>query len=194
MSIEIPNVSKTKMLFVTLFLNFCLFSSAQTEVLNQFDSAGKKHGKWLIYWNGIWKEMNDSSAAIYCRYTYYDHGQNLFPMGPCGRKKWKLESKPSQLLHIGKLILLDGKYSWIDEKGHLSSVQIFNKGEYIEAREMHSNDQVEQDFEYSKKYKDEFLSWKFTSYTKEGKVKYVGYFRKGEKGWMIYPDYSGNEK
>ena len=67
----------------------------QIEPLNKLDGDGKKDGKWIVYLDNNWKHIDDSTNAIYYRYTFYSHGTNLNPMGPCGGKGWKLESTNS---------------------------------------------------------------------------------------------------
>src|SRR4051812_11168604 len=100
---------------LSFFMTF-LSAFAQTEKIGQTDLQGKKDGKWIIYLDKNWKQV-DSSSALYYRYTFYDKGTNIYPMGPSGGKNYKLESTGS-----GKQ--LDGEYKWFDAKGKLSSVHI----------------------------------------------------------------------
>jgi hypothetical protein len=78
-----------KTITAILFLVVSLLSYSQTVKLNQLDSAGKKDGKWIVWLDADWKKIDDSTKAVYCRYTYYGHGTNIYPMGPCGKKNWK---------------------------------------------------------------------------------------------------------
>ncbi|MES2513338.1 MAG: hypothetical protein V4580_04310 [Bacteroidota bacterium] len=80
-------------LYTLLLFNFTLTAFSQNTSLNQKDSLGKKHGQWLVYWDANWKELTDSSQSVFHRYTVYDHGENIYPMGSCGAKDWKLESE-----------------------------------------------------------------------------------------------------
>lgn len=66
-----------------LFLGLTLNSLAQTEKLNQLDPNGKKEGKWIVYLDDYWNKV-DSSKASYYRFTWYDHGVNIHPMGTGG--------------------------------------------------------------------------------------------------------------
>jgi hypothetical protein len=75
---------------LSLFVS--VFVTAQTEKLNQLDDRGKKHGKWIVYLDNNWDKVSDSTKAVFYRYNYFDHGVSLYPMGPCGKKGWKLES------------------------------------------------------------------------------------------------------
>jgi hypothetical protein len=174
---------KTKFI---LFLFFCLtgFTYGQQISLNQLDSAGKKDGKWIVYLDDTWKEVKDSSDAKYCRYTYYEHGINLYPMGTCGRKGWIL-AVPAGSSRVGKLTLLDGEYEWHDKKGRLSSAHSFTKGEYVFCKEYYSSGKLMQHFDYTMKYKDQPHTWHMTIYDKKENVK-LYYFRKGNSGWMGY--------
>jgi hypothetical protein len=80
-----------KFIFFSIALCLSLFSISQTEKLNQLDEKGKKHGKWVVYLDENWDKLKDSTKALYYRYNYFDHGVSLYPMGPCGKKGWKLE-------------------------------------------------------------------------------------------------------
>ena len=107
----------TKSIFLILLFAVSANLLSQTKNLNQTDSSGKKNGKWFVYLDKDWAELKDSSKAVYFRYTYFDSGTNVYPMGPCGKKGYKLETTTT-----GKL--LDGEYKWFDAKGRLSSVHI----------------------------------------------------------------------
>jgi len=45
------------------------------------DSNGKKDGKWILYFDAKGDKVKDSTTAVYWRYTYYDHGVHIYPMG-----------------------------------------------------------------------------------------------------------------
>lgn len=64
--------------FLSLFLICATLSNAQ---LNKFDAKGKKHGKWVRYLDKFWNVLEDSTNAVYYRYTFYDAGVNVHPMG-----------------------------------------------------------------------------------------------------------------
>src|SRR6478735_7238402 len=105
---------KTHLSLSAFLLALTTLISAQSTPVNQPDSLGKKNGKWCVYLDKDWKKTNDSTSALYLRYTYYDHGTNIYPMGPCGGKGYKLQATTT-----GKL--LNGEYKWYDAKGRLSS-------------------------------------------------------------------------
>ncbi len=176
-----------KKLATLLFLFvFTSFTFGQTEKLNQLDNDGKKHGKWIAYLDRNWKYINDSTKAVYYKYTYYDHGTNLYPMGPCGRKHYKLEPVIDSKQ---KITLLDGEYKWYNSKGQLSSVHVFKNGEYISCKEYYSSGKISQYFDYTKKWKEQPLTWYMESYDKNGKIKLSLYFKPDDKG--KYPTTQG---
>ena len=167
-------------LYTLLLISFTLTAFSQNNLLNQKDSLGKKHGKWLVYWDSNWKELKDSSQSVYHRYTVYDHGENIYPMGSCGAKGWKLEStgNPSTKL-------LDGAYKWYNSKGQLSSEHLFKNGEYLDCKEYSSDGKLNQHFAYSKIYKDKPNTYGIYQYSK-GNTKYY-IMCKGPNGWAFYP-------
>lgn len=69
-----------KLSLILLFL-FALTTIGQAQDLNKYDEKGKKHGKWKVYLDKYWKVLDDSSKAVYYRYTFYDHGENQHQMG-----------------------------------------------------------------------------------------------------------------
>ena len=98
--------------------------------LNQYDAQHKKHGPWVVYLNSWWKEVSDSTRATYRKYTWYDHGENLYPMGPRD-KHWKLVHKDSSDSDSSRIKLLNGSYTWIDKKGVTRGIDVFSKGQYV---------------------------------------------------------------
>jgi hypothetical protein len=164
----------TSLLF---FFSFTLLSFGQTDNLNQLDSSGKKDGKWIIYWDRNWRSISDSAEAIYYRYTFYSHGTNLYPMGPCGGKGYKLEKTGEGQDQQSKIKLLDGEYKWYDSKGKLSSIHVFNKGEYVSCKEYYSSGELNQYFDYTKKWQGQEHTWYLTIYDKKGGLIHDYYFR-----------------
>jgi hypothetical protein len=82
------NLAVKLLCFVFLFqVAVCL-----SQETNKYDENGKRHGKWLVYLDNNWKRIDDSTIASYKKYTYYDHGVNIYPMGPSGKKGYRLES------------------------------------------------------------------------------------------------------
>jgi hypothetical protein len=175
-----------KFLALLFFCGFTVASFAQGTQLNQYDSNDKKHGKWTVYLDHHWKEVKDSSEAVYYRYTQYDHGFNIYPMGPCGKKKWKLESTVKPSTQNGPH-LLQGEYKWIDDKGRISSVHDFKNGEYQSCKEYDSDQILKQHFDYTRKHKRQPHNYYVHIYDNGKKGKDVSYaMRNGEKGWMLY--------
>lgn len=159
---------KTSLLFFALAIS--QFLSAQNSGLNQLDKDGKKDGKWVVYLDKNWKRMDDSSTAIYCRYTYYDHGTNIIPMGECGGSGFRLEKTGITTAATSNSKLLNGEYTWFDDKGILSSVHNFYDGEYISCKEYFNNGQVNQHFDYTKGCAGEAHSWTVYIYDKSGQL------------------------
>lgn len=159
---------KTKIGLTFLFLTLTTFIFGQTEKINQLDSNGKKIGKWTVYLDKDWKQTDDSSKAIFFRYTYFDNGTNIYPMGPCGGKGYKLTSPNSKST---KSTLLDGEYKWYDSKGRLSSVHVFKNGEYVSCKEYFPTGELSQHFDYTKKCEGQEHGWTLYIYDKKGKVK-----------------------
>ncbi|MGQ0827506.1 MAG: hypothetical protein ACT4ON_03820 [Bacteroidota bacterium] len=166
---------KTKSIFTILLLSINTFIFSQ---INQFDAAGKKDGKWIIYLDKNWKKV-DSAKAIFCRYTYFDHGINIYPMGPCGGKNYKLEPTSSE---DKKIKLLDGEFKWYDGKGRLSSVHVFKNGEYISCKEFYSTRELNQHFDYTKKCEGQLHGWAVYIYDKKGNLKGTSFACKDKKG------------
>lgn len=152
------------------------------EPLNQLDKDGKKDGKWIIYLNANWEKVKDSSKAVFYRYNFFDHGANLNPMGPCGGKGWKLESKPYGDQHIGKIKQLDGEYKWFDPKGRLIFDHVLKNGEYVSYKEYYRSGVLRTAFDYTRLYKEQPHSSWYGVYDKKGNIKFDGYFFKDEKG------------
>lgn len=180
---------KTKLLTLLLFCGCKLISFAQEETLNNYDSNGTKHGKWIVYLNDYWKEVKDSSEASYYKFTYYENGKNIYPMGP-RNKKWKLDHSGSNKYMNDKIKLLDGEFSWTDEKGITRGIDIFVNGEYVLYKWYYPSGKINQIFDYTKKWEGEMHTYSVREYNKKGKIKY--YFnRKGNNGWMFYVSSEG---
>lgn len=163
------------------------FKSVSQEI-NKLDTNGKRDGKWLVYLDNNWKRIDDSTKATYKKYTYYDHGVNIYPMGPCGKKGYKLESNPL-VTKKGNYIFLDGKYTWFNKKSKISSEHIFKNGEYVSCKEFYSTGEVEQFFDYTKKCDGQPHGWTVTIYNKDGSVKLVSPTCKDRNGnWPVMRD------
>lgn len=159
-----------KTITALFFLFYASFSFSQTEQLNQFDASHKKDGKWIVYLDKKWGQVKDSSEASYYRYTYYDHGRDIYPMGPCGKNNWKLESTENST-QTGKLKLLDGEYKWFDQKGRIFSSHILKNGEYISCKEFYQSGSIHTHFDYTKKWGDQPHNWCISLYDKKENLK-----------------------
>ncbi len=168
-----------KLFFLNTILFFSLFTFSQTEKLNQLDDKGKKHGKWVIYLDENWDKVKDSTRAIYYRYNYFDHDVSLYPMGPCGKKGWKLES----LVAPGTSAkMLNGTYKWFTKEGKLSSEHVLKNGEYVSCKEYYPTGELNQHFDYTKKCKGETHGWGAFIYDKTGKLLMTSWMCRDENG------------
>lgn len=151
----------------TIILFFLLIASVicfgQSGKLNQLDGNGKRDGKWILYLDKDWRKVDDSTKARYMRFTYYEHGTNIYPMGPCGGKNYKLESAV-------KSKLLDGEHKWYDGKGRLSSVHVFKNGDYVSCKEYYKTGELSQHFDYTKKCEGQPHGWTVYIYDKKGNI------------------------
>ena len=174
-----------KIIFSLLFILSFGFNKSTygQDTLNRFDKEGKKDGKWIIYLNSNWEKTTDTAEAVYCRYTYFDHGVNIYPMGPCGGKNWKLETSLYNNKQTGKIKLLDGEYKWFDPKGRISSIHVLKNGEYISCKEFYSSGKLKQYFDYTKNWKGEPHTWYVSVYDEDGNFKYDSYMRKINGQW-----------
>lgn len=167
-------------LFFLFILLSSVFSIAQTEKLNQLDDKGKKHGKWVVYLDSHWSQLKDSSQATFYRYNYYDHGVSLYPMGPCGKKGWKMKMSNDRPPSAYKL--LDGTYTWYNKEGKISSEHILKNGEYVSCKEYYPTGELNQHFDYTKKCKGETHGWGAFIYDKEGKLLMTSWMCRDENG------------
>ena len=152
----------------------------QTEPLNQVDSNGKKDGKWILYFDAKGDKVKDSTTAVYWRYTYYDHGVHIYPMGGFIGKNGKIE-EPTDSKQTGKIKRLDGEYKCY-ENGKLKFIHTFKDGEYISYKEFYPSGQLLSFFDYTKHYEGQPHSWYIYTYDKNGKVTYEGWTKKDENG------------
>lgn len=180
---------KPRFFITSIFIVFAAFCFAQTETLNQFDAAGKKDGKWILWLNNIWREVKDSSESVYCRYTRYDHGDNIYPMAMWGAKNWKLESVNGNNPQIGNIKLLDGDYKWIDNKGVIRSTHKFVNGECVVNKFFNSSGTLYDIYDYTKQWNGLAYTWLITQYDKKGNIKYF-YSQKYKGKWQAVQDFT----
>lgn len=168
-----------KKLFFLLSICISFSAASQNEKLNQLDEKGKKHGKWVVYLDEHWFKVKDSSKAVYYRYNYFDHGVSLYPMGPCGKKGWKLESIPAE---GASSKMLNGTYKWFTKDGKLSSEHVLKNGEYVSCKEYYDTGELNQHFDYTKKCKGEIHGWGVYIYDKAGKLLMTSWMCRDENG------------
>ena len=172
---------KIKTVIAILILCISKMLSAQEEKINQFDSAGKKHGKWKRYLDAYWNVVDDTNKAVFWRYTFFDHGVNVHPMGAGGKKGWTMESdekNPSP----GKIKMLNGVYTWRDKKGRVIYEHVLLDGVYVSYKEFFKSGKLQTHFDYNKHAEGQPLSWYITVYNESNKIVYEGFTKKNEKG------------
>lgn len=171
---------------IKLTLSFLLlaitFFYSQSEPLNQLDAKGKKNGKWIVWLDKDWKKASDSTTAVYFRYNYFDHGANLYPMGPCGGGGYTLQVVKGGSVKKGNAVLLDGEYNWVNQKGKIRSTHNLQNGMYVSCKEFYSNGQLQTHFDYTKKCEGQPHSSYTHLYDKKGNLKGSFPFCKDEKG------------
>lgn len=168
---------KRCILISLLFVCLALIGFGQ----NQYDSNGKKHGKWIVYLDKDLKQVDDTTNANYYRYTFYDHGTNLNAMSPWGGKGWKLETSNVDK-NSEKIMLLNGLYEWYDDKGILRASYELQNGEFISYKEYFPSGQVSQEFDYTKLWKKVPHTFYIASYEKAGNLKSESYYRPDKNG------------
>ncbi len=171
---------------ISLFLicfGLTLFSYGQ-DTLNQFDSNGNKQGRWVVYLNDHWKELKDENGAKFCRYTWYEHGKNIYPMGAMS-KKHRMEEVVHSNIYIGKARLLDGTYNWIDKNDRIMFALVLDNGEFVAYNEFTTTGELKQLFDYTDKWKDQPHSWSMRVLKKNGEMECY-YMRLGKNGWAAY--------
>ncbi len=165
-----------KLLLLLLFFFSVVAITAQG--LNKLDEEGKKQGRWELYYNQYWKVLKDSTNAVYYWYTEYDHGKRVYTEAQWGRKSFKFQDSLFSKQE-GKIKLLDGKYTWYDKKGNISSVHVFKNGNPVWWKQYHPNGKIYLYFDYIHKCEDEPLSWCLYIYDKKGELKYTSWVSKG---------------
>jgi hypothetical protein len=146
------------------------------------DSKGKKQGKYKRYLDKYWKVLDDSSNAVYFRYTYYDHGLDVRPFGQGGANKlWKMKTVVDTAAQKG-IKILDGDYRWHDPKGRLMYWHVLKNGDYLLYKEFYETGELSALYDYSKHAEGQELSFHLTTYDKKGNVTSEGYIKKDKKG------------
>jgi antitoxin component YwqK of YwqJK toxin-antitoxin module len=175
-----------KFAFSLLFI--CAFSTSpgQIEPLDQRDSDGKKNGKWTLYYDVNWAVVSDTSkASSYC-FTYFDHGTTIYTNATWGTPNGKLVDSSSAISRTGKIKLLDGKYTWLDAKGKVTSIHYFSKGELLWRKEFYANGMPRLYMDFVKKCEGQPHSWSLSTYDKKGKLLTVSPICRDKDGhWPI---------
>ena len=157
-----------KIIFIYTFMIGLMTVYGQIETMNQIDNQGKKNGKWIVYLDAKWNKT-DSNNAIFYRYTWFDHGVNIHPMGAGGSKNATMQTASNNSMQTGKLKILDGKYEWY-EKGKLKYVHVLKNGEYVAYKEYNSAGKLITSFDYTKGCEGQAHSWTMYIYDKNGNV------------------------
>lgn len=173
-----------KIYFTILLFSLSIISFGQTGMINQLDSADKKHGNWTMYLDYYWKEAKDSSKAVYYRYNYYDHGTKTTTYGQRGFKGWKFEPASDTVGQNCKPKLLDGEYKSFDKNGQLRIIQVLDKGEYVSYKSFNKSGELLLVMDWTKKWKNKPHSYLIESYKKGKKTCY--FVTNGSSGWASY--------
>jgi antitoxin component YwqK of YwqJK toxin-antitoxin module len=156
---------KTIIFITTVFLNLTVMNG-QTESINKLNSYNKKDGKWSVYLDSEWNKV-DSNKAIFVRYTWFDNGVNIHPMGAGGAKMEATSTTPKK---VGLFTILDGEYKWYDKNGKLKYTHIFKDGEYESYKEFYPTGELQTLFDYTKKCEGQPHSWTIFIYDKNGNL------------------------
>lgn len=175
-----------RLLFIFLLSSPFMLCYSQQEPLNQLDPSGKKDGKWIVYLDDKWNKT-DSSKAVFYRFTWYDHGVNIHPMGAGGGKNSRMEASGA-LQQAGNIILLDGEYKWYDSKGRLKYIHVLKNGEYVAYKEFYSSGELQAYFDYTRHCEGQPHSWRMYVYDKQGKVISSSYTCKVNGKWPVLRD------
>lgn len=157
--------------------------------INQLDSAGNKHGKWKLYLDGFGNKLDDSTRAVFWRYTYFDHGVHIYPMGGLYNKKQTFVASNPDTPVAGRPGMLHGEYKIYSKSGQLKFIHVFDKGNYVSYKEFYSGGGLQTFFDYEKHCKDQEWSWYMYTYDKKGNVTYTECISKDEKG--VWPKMRG---
>lgn len=169
-----------------LSFTFMMLFEEQAQNLNQLDVNGKKHGKWEMYLSVGWKNVSSSKDATYLRYTYYDHGTNLYPFGTLGTKRYKLLHEGDDEKQANGLKLMNGTYKWLDKKGRLLFLHQIKNGEYVLYQDYRKAGELKTEMDYSQKYMEQEHTYKMTTYDKRGKPTVFFHQQTDKWGWIAY--------
>lgn len=174
-----------------LFLFLCATLSLQAQPSNRRTSE-KKQGPSLVYLDAAWFKVKDSTKAVYCRYTYFEKGENIYPMGPRDRK-WTLKHNGEETRMPCGARLLNGEYVWVDGKGRTRSIDHFDSGNYVKYQWFYKSGQINQVFNYREHWREQEHTYQVKLYSKTGHEK-IYYMRMGPNGWLFYPQLVSSQK
>lgn len=155
------------------------------DTINQYDSAGKKNGYWVLYLTRYLNNKKDNNHAGYYRYTYYDHGLHLDAIGGVS-KKWKLTHTGGNNKYIGTKKELDGTYTWKDNKGTTRAVIIYRNGLCCMFRWFYPSGEEYYTWNYTRLFRGQPHTYSYYYYDKHRNIKYY-YFHKTGKHWFLSP-------
>lgn len=154
---------KHHLFFIFLLLHF--ISNAQVK-MNQLDSTGKKSGVWIVYLDSNWKQITDSTHAVYCRYTNYERGTNIYPMGDFSGLSLKHLDDSLSGKKTGKWV--DGIYKWFSKKGVLKFEIKCKMGRMVYYKEYYDSGKLSQFFDYNDHCDTNVFSWSIFIYNSSG--------------------------
>lgn len=176
------NPDKMRIILFFALLYICGAAFSQTGSWNQYDANGKKHGKWIVWLDKNWHLAKDSANAVYFRYNYFNHGANVYAMGPWGGR---LEARSNSSVKKGNAVILDGEYKWYNSKGQLVCEHVLKEGWYVSFKEYYpSTGKLQTFFDYTEHDKGQQYSYSMSTYNRKGELKYKGwaYEENGGKG------------
>ncbi|HWY98011.1 MAG TPA: hypothetical protein VNY36_02895 [Bacteroidia bacterium] len=166
------------------------FANAQQDTINRLDSAGKKNGTWVVYYNSFLKQVKDTNKATYYSYTFYVHGSDLFINAPAGRKKWKMVDAGIESEHKGKLKELNGEYRWIDKKGIARVITDYKKGYCTVMKSYFPSGALADAWDFLLQWHCQPHSSTYYVFNKNGEIKETYYFCK-DKDYAKYSNQNG---
>ena len=160
-----------KLKVLSFFLVTILFQSvvAQIDTLNRYDKNNKKTGWWIVYLDSDLAVIEDSTKAVYYRYSYFDGKFDYFNMGRIGTKKNPVIAPSGE--KVKELKLLNGEYRANHSNGQTRFVLSASKGKLIYYKEYYSNGVLKTHFDYTQSCGDTPFHYCIYQYNKDGSLK-----------------------
>ncbi|UKN03756.1 hypothetical protein K6119_09655 [Paracrocinitomix mangrovi] len=141
---------------LTFYLSIILLCNtqslfAQSDTLNLYNTNGEKKGWWVIYLDHNLEQVDDSTKATHCRYTYYTGKFDHYNMGAIGTKKTPVIFPKNDTLTFGGLTMLNGTYSSNYKGGKIHFELSADAGILKEYKEYYKNGQLKTHLIYSEK-------------------------------------------